>query len=230
MRATDRTRPWWGEERGAAAPGAVLRAAARGLFPPADGGTTVLAQPDARHAGVWAFTAHSVIFLDEDPARVLRTLHEVDAAPLAASMNPFFLAELARRTGRHVDTIDLLTAAPRLPGPPPFPLHPADDSDHPRIASARGRRQDVRAWTTPDSTGVLVLGRGPAGRWEIGLEVAEEARHAGLGRQLALAARHLVPDGDVVWAQQAAGNTRSIRAFQAAGHRPVTAEALLVAD
>ncbi|MGW5393590.1 GNAT family N-acetyltransferase, partial [Streptomyces koyangensis] len=44
-----------------------------------------------------------------------------------------------------------------------------------------------------------------------------------------LAARHLVPDGDVVWAQQAAGNTRSIRAFQAAGHRPVTAEALLVA-
>ncbi|MFC7470954.1 hypothetical protein ACFQVA_30510 [Actinomadura keratinilytica] len=53
----------------AAAPGAVLRAAARGLFPPADGGTTVLAQPDARHAGVWAFTAHSVIFLDEDPAR-----------------------------------------------------------------------------------------------------------------------------------------------------------------
>ncbi|MFD4987183.1 GNAT family N-acetyltransferase [Streptomyces sp. NPDC058374] len=229
MGATEQAEPWWGEERGAAAPGAVLRAAARGVFPPADGGTTVLAQPDTRHAGVWAFTAHSVVFLDEDPAWVLRALHGVDADPLAASMNPFFLAELARRTGRHVETVDLVTAATRLPGPPPLPLRRADDSDHPRVASARKRREEVRAWATEDGAGVLVLGRGPAGRWEIGLEVGEAARHAGLGRQLARSARHLVPDGEAVWAQQAAGNTRSIRAFQAAGHRPVAAEALLVA-
>lgn len=50
-----------------------------------------------------------------------------------------------------------------------------------------------------------------------------------LGRGLATAARHLVPVGEPVWSQQAAGNARSVRAFQAAGFRPVGAEALLIA-
>jgi hypothetical protein len=44
----------------------------------------------------------------------------------------------------------------------------------------------------------------------------------------AVAARHLVPAGQPVWSQQAAGNARSIRAFHAAGFRPVGAEALLL--
>jgi hypothetical protein len=43
-----------------------------------------------------------------------------------------------------------------------------------------------------------------------------------------VAARHLVPDGLPVWSQQAAGNARSIRTFQAAGFRPVGGEALMV--
>jgi hypothetical protein len=67
-----------------------------------------------------------------------------------------------------------------------------------------------------------------AGRWEVAVEVDEPMRHHGLGRDLAIAARQLVPAGEPVWAQQAAGNARSIRAFQAAGYRPVGAEALLV--
>jgi len=54
-------------------------------------------------------------------------------------------------------------------------------------------------------------------------------RHRGLGRALAMAARHLVPDGASVWSQQAAGNARSVRAFQTTGFRPVDAEALLFA-
>lgn len=57
----------------------------------------------------------------------------------------------------------------------------------------------------------------------------EDVRHRGLGRELARAARHLVPDGQPVWSQQATGNARSIRAFQAAGYRPVGAESLLLA-
>ena len=58
---------------------------------------------------------------------------------------------------------------------------------------------------------------------------AARVRHRGLGRALATAARHLVPPGHWVWSQQAAGNARSVRAFQAAGYRPVGAEALLIA-
>ncbi|NGN62857.1 GNAT family N-acetyltransferase, partial [Streptomyces sp. A7024] len=52
---------------------------------------------------------------------------------------------------------------------------------------------------------------------------------AGLGRRLAAAARRLVPDGAPLWAQIAPGNAASVRAFLAAGFRPVGAEALLTA-
>ncbi|MDG4859369.1 GNAT family N-acetyltransferase, partial [Streptomyces sp. T-3] len=67
-----------------------------------------------------------------------------------------------------------------------------------------------------------------AGRWEAAIEVEEAARHQGLGRALAVAARHLVPEGDLVWAQQSPGNARSVRAFQVAGYRPIGSEALLL--
>jgi GNAT superfamily N-acetyltransferase len=75
---------------------------------------------------------------------------------------------------------------------------------------------------------VLILGRGVAGRWETAIEVEPEHQQRGLGRRLAVAARHLVPHGSWIWSQQAAGNARSVRAFQAAGYRPVGAEALMV--
>ncbi len=59
------------------------------------------------------------------------------------------------------------------------------------------------------------------------MEVEEGVRHRGLGRALVAAARRLA--GEPVWARVAAGNARSLRAFQAAGYRPVGSEALLSA-
>ncbi|WP_331766321.1 GNAT family N-acetyltransferase [Embleya sp. NBC_00896] len=206
----------------------ILDAAAGGRFPPPDGTTTVVPQPSRRDAGVVAFTAHSVVFTDEDPAWVRGTLAAIDCDELAATMNPRFLAALLDRTGRSVDTIDLLTVADALPGEPPLELREIADPDHPRVTRARKRRDDVRVWAADG--GVLVLGRGIAGRWETAIEVDQEVRHRGLGRALATAARHLVPDGGPIWSQQATGNARSIRAFQAAGYRPVGAEALLIAS
>jgi GNAT superfamily N-acetyltransferase len=91
---------------------------------------------------------------------------------------------------------------------------------------ARRFRDDVRVWETEG--GVLILGRAVADRWEVAIEVEEAARHRGLGRLLAAAARHLAPGGCPVWAQSAPGNARSVRAFQAAGYRPVGAEILLL--
>ncbi|MEV6680050.1 GNAT family N-acetyltransferase [Streptomyces erythrochromogenes] len=203
----------------------ILDAAAEGRFPPPDGGTTVVPQEHHRDAGVLAFTAHSVVFTDEDPDWVLATLGALDCDALAATMNPRFLAALLDRTGRRTDTIDLLTVAGPLPGGPGLELRETTDPDHPRVRRALRRRHDVRVWSADG--GVLVLGRGVAGRWEAAIEVDEDVRHRGLGRQLALAARHLVPGGLPVWSQQAAGNARSVRAFQAAGYRPVGAEALM---
>lgn len=201
----------------------ILDAAANGDFPPPDGGTTVVPQPSSRDAGVMAFTAHSVVFTDEDPAWVYDTLRALDCDPLAATMNPRFLAALLERTGRVTECVDAVLVGSPLPGEPPLPLKEIADPDHPRITYARERRDDVRAWTAEG--GVLVMGRGVAGRPEVSVEVDERARHRGLGRELVAAARHLVTEP--LWAQVAPGNARSVRAFQAAGYRQVGAEALL---
>ncbi|MGW1883049.1 GNAT family N-acetyltransferase [Streptomyces sp. NPDC001970] len=205
----------------------ILEAAARGEFPPPDGTTTVIPQPNPRDAGVLAFTAHSVVFTDEDPGWIRAALTATAGDPLAASMNPAFLSALMARTGRSMNTIDLLTVAPARAGRPELPLREIQDQAHPRVARALKFRDDVRVWAADG--GVLVLGRGVAGRWEAAVEVELAARGAGLGVELALAARHLVPGGGHVWAQQSPGNARSVRTFQQAGFRPVGSEALLVA-
>ena len=206
----------------------ILDAAAHGHFPPPDGAITVVSQPSHRDAGVITFTGHSVVFTDEDPRWVRTTLASLDCDELAATMNPRFLAAFLNRTGRSTDTIDLLTVATSLPGAPLLELREIANPDHPRVLRARKRRDDVRVWAADG--GVVILGRGVTGRWETAIEVDEEVRHRGLGRALATTARHLVPAGEPVWAQQAAGNARSVRVFQAAGFRPVGAEVLLIAS
>ncbi|MFE7902316.1 GNAT family N-acetyltransferase, partial [Streptomyces sp. NPDC057424] len=186
--------------------GDLLDAAARGVFPPADGGTTILPQPSPRDAGVIAFTAHSVVFTDEDPDWVRQALAGTGCDALAAPMNARFLTALMDGTGRTSDTVDVLLTGTALPGEPRLALTETDSADHPRVVSARRRRDDVRVWTTRG--GVLVLGRGVAGRWEVSVEVGEEARHRGLGRRLVAAARHLA-GGAPVWAQVSPWNARS---------------------
>ncbi|MGW7427346.1 N-acetyltransferase family protein [Streptomyces sp. NPDC054813] len=202
----------------------ILDAAARGVFPPPDGRTTVVPQPSDRDAGVLSFTAHSVVFTDEDPQWVYDTLGAIPCDPLCATMNARFLTALMDRTGREQETIDALLVATPLPGLPDLPLTELTGPDHSRVAYARARRDEVRAWATEG--GVVVLGRGVAGRLEVSVEVDEGVRRRGLGRALVTAARQLA--GEPLWAQVAPGNARSVRAFQAAGWLPVGAEALLL--
>ncbi|RZU13116.1 GNAT family N-acetyltransferase [Streptomyces sp. BK239] len=212
----------------------ILDAAARGVFPPADGGTTVVPQHSARDAGVLCFTAHSVVFTDEDPRWVRETLAALDCDALAATMNPLFLAAFMERTGRACDTVDALLVGPPLTGEPALALKEIEDASHPRVRSARRRRDDVRVWSADG--GMLAMGRGVGGRLEVSVEVNPvdtadtadaDARRRGLGRALVTAARQLA--GEPLWAQIAPGNARSMRAFQAAGYVPVGSEALLLA-
>jgi len=204
----------------------ILAEAAEGRFPPADGQVAVVGPPGARDEGVVAFTAHSVVFTAQDPEWVRAELAATDSDRLAATMNPGFLAALMARTGRRMDTIDLVTVADALTGAPEIALREIEDREHPRVAAALKRRDEVRVWAADG--GLLVLGRGLAGRWEVSVEVDEEARGRGFGPRLAVAARHLVP-GPAVWSQQSPGNARSVRAFQRAGYRPVASEAVLTA-
>jgi RimJ/RimL family protein N-acetyltransferase len=127
--------------------------------------------------------------------------------------------------------VDMLACATALSGPPSARLALSevtvgDGSDHPRVARALRYRDDVRAWQTADAGGVLIIGRGIAGRWETAIEVDLVHRGHGLGTRLARSARQLAPAGATLWAQIAPANAASVRAFLAAGFRPVGAEAL----
>ncbi|MGO8958991.1 MAG: GNAT family N-acetyltransferase [Streptosporangiaceae bacterium] len=204
---------------------AMLDAAATGQFPPADGEVTFLPQPSARDAGVIGFTGHAVVFADADHSWLADLLPDDD---LSAPLSPAFLVALASTTGRAVHNIDMLTCADPLPGLPTLKLRAEARRAHPRIARALRYRDDVSAWRTDG--GVLLLGRGVARRWEVAIEVDPACRDRGLGAQLAMAARHLVPGGAPLWAQIAPGNAASVRAFLAAGFRPIGAEALLALD
>jgi RimJ/RimL family protein N-acetyltransferase len=202
---------------------AVLRAAEDDRFPPADGGLTLLPQPSARDAAVLSFTGHVFVVADVAPQWLAGRLRPGE---LSEAFTPPFLGALAEHLDRRVNAIDLLALAPDPPPLSDLRLTPVTDVDHPRVRRARRYRTQVRVFATPG--GILALGRGLAGRWEVGLEVDEARRGQGLGRTLALAAAGLVPEGRRLWAQIAPGNAASLRAFLAAGYRPVGQEALLV--
>jgi hypothetical protein len=208
----------------------LLANAAIGQFPPADGTVDMVAQPSDRDAGVISLTGYAVIFADTESAWISAQLPVGDlSGPLTGS----FLHALSRRLGRHTRSVDMLACASPLTGPPPADVELTElasgaGAGHPRILRALRYRDDVRAWQADG--GVLLLGRGVAGRCEVAVEVDPGNRERGLGRRLATAARHLVPDGLPVWAQIAPGNAASVRAFFAAGFQPIGAEALLSSE
>jgi GNAT superfamily N-acetyltransferase len=208
----------------------LLDRAAAGKFPPADGSVTVLPQPAERDAGVLGFTAHAVVFADLDPDWITAQLPPDElAAPLSAS----FLHLLGTRLGRSSHSVDMLTCADPLDGSPDPALALTElpaaavrgEAAHPRVIRALRYRDELRVWQTEG--GLISLGRGLAGRVEVSIEVEPDSRGAGLGRRLAMAARHLAPGSSPLWAQIAPGNAASVRAFVSAGFRPVGAEALL---
>lgn len=193
----------------------------RGAFPRADGCIEAV-RPHAGTAVV-GFSAHILIAADVTQQWVDDQLPHGD---LAEPLNPTFLGTLAEYLDLRVNGTDLVTFGHRLGGPAPIELKEVTETSHPRVARARRYRRDLRIYEAEG--GVMVLGRGLAGRWETAFEVDPQWRNRGLGRALAQAARHLIPDGRGVWAQTAPGNAASVRVLLDAGYLPVGAEALLV--
>ena len=197
--------------------GKVLQAAADGEPPAADGAVHVVPRvAGGAVAGIIGFTAHHVVAADVDPDWVRDFL---PPESLSAPMSAPFVAALAERVGGEPGAYDIGLVAPDTAVP--CELREIE-SDHPRVARARRYRQDVRIFEAPG--GVLILGRGFAGRWEVSLEVEPEHRGRGLGRRLVAAAPGLV-DG-TLWAQVSPANIASLRMFLSAGYRPVAAEVL----
>lgn len=210
----------------------LLEQVGRDRPPPADGGFSLLPGPTGTAvAAVLGFTAHHVVAADTDPAWLSSQLTDCE---VTRPLKPDFLAALAehldarpggqdnllvaRGTGAN-DSAPVGIHSPDIavPTQPPWPSHP-------RVERAQRYRTDVRVARMPG--GLVTIGRGLAGRWEISLEVEEIRRGAGIGRRLAESGRALVPFDATLWAQVHPANVASMRAFLAAGYRPVGAEVL----
>jgi GNAT superfamily N-acetyltransferase len=204
----------------------LLQEAARGHFPAADGTVEILPPLDGKVDAVVAFTAHSAVAVDL-PAGDVRA--RLDPDDFGASMSATFLAWISDRLGTPPGVLDNVMVAPaRAPAAAdPIELLPRDDlMEHPRVARATRYRTDLHVYTDPSGAGVLLLGRGLAGRREMAFEVDPDARGRGLGRALALAAPTLVPQGEFLFAQASPGNAASVRTLLAAGYVPIGSEVL----
>jgi hypothetical protein len=176
---------------------------------------------------VVAFSAHSVVAAPLDPAEVLGRLTPGDpGGPVSAP----FLAWLGERLGSPPGMLDLVVVADGLdPAEAPLELVPVTGAAaHARVERARRYRDQVAVYTDIGERGVVILGRGIAGRLEVAVEVGEAHRGQGLGAGLAAAARTLVAPQEPLFAQVTPGNVASVRAFLAAGYRPICSEVLFL--
>lgn len=202
----------------------LLREAAHGRFPDPVGQIDVMGPPSGPVQGVASFTAHSVVAtsIAADEVR-----SQLPGSHFGAPLRIPFLAWLGDRLGRPPGVVCVVLARVGQPSASAVELMRLTKwSTHPRVARALDYRQEVRAYADKDERGVVLLGRGLARRWEIGIELEPDHRARGLGKEIVAAAMAFVPPGEPVFAQIPAGNARSIRTFLSLGFQPIGAEVL----
>jgi hypothetical protein len=201
----------------------MLDACAHGRFPPADGAVDVL-PPDGDGArAVVALTGHAYVLADVDPADLARRMGG-RAGGFGAALMPSVLTWLAG-DDRTIGSTDVVLVAGGG-GQATSPTATARYDDHPRVLRARAHRCGVAVYE--DADGVVIVGRGLVGRTELSVELFDpDASTDRSGRRLITAGLAAVPAGEWCWAQVAAGNARSLRAFLACGFRPIGAEVLI---
>lgn len=193
--------------------------AAEGRFPPAEGQVTVLPPLRGGLECSVAFTGHAVIATRLPEAEVLA------GGPdgYGQSLRPDFLRHLAGPQG-WIDVVNITLVA-RGTGTPRLPAREVND-DHPRIQYALDLRDDVRVYG--DARGFITLAQGLAGRLELSISLTDPTSSGqGAGRSLLHDALTVVPVQAPVFAAVTPGNARSLRAFLAAGFRPIGSEAIL---
>ncbi len=202
--------------------------AAVGQFPHGDFLTTHLPSPTSPADGVFAFFGHHVIASDVDSVFVSEW---TDRDPFALS-DVRFLAALAYRLRTTPGIYDAVYAT--MGGgcsPEDFGLFETQDRSHPRVVRAQIYRDPstLRVYNDETGLGMLVMGRGLAGRLEVAYEVDPLGRGAGLGRRLIAAAQGLAPKDEPVFMQISPGNVWSMKALAAArGWTPIGSEVLFL--
>jgi GNAT superfamily N-acetyltransferase len=197
----------------------LLLAAAGDTFPPVDGQAVFLPPLGPDLQAVVSFTGHAVVATALPPS----DFADLDLDGFGSALHPALLQRLAGRHGQ-VGVIDVTLAAQGAGG---GALPERGDLDgHPRVRHARALREQVRVYG--DERGLVTLGRGLAGRTELSIEIDTEQQGQGHGRSLIRDALGLAAAGCPVFAAVSPGNARSLRAFLAAGFRPIASEVIIV--
>ncbi len=195
----------------------ILESAAAGRFPPVDGLAEVLPRfSESPHECVVEFTGHAYVLSDISQ----QELDELGADGFGGVIQPEVLRGLAGPEG-WVGCHDVLLCHRGLGRADSLPER-TDLDDHYRVRHARVLRREVRVFC--DERGLVTLGRGIADRTEISIEVAQVDRARGFARSLLTDAIGLVDEGAWCFAEVSPGNAASLRAFLAAGWKPIGAE------
>lgn len=196
----------------------VFTNTANGVFPAVDGQIEVVPAPtNLAVEAVVEFTGHALIATDLPEDQVLA--QGFDA--FGGIVSPDALRWLAGPEGE----IGCLDSVLVRHGTGRGGLTVRTDlDDHPRVIAARRRRSNVVVYG--DERGLVTVGRGLAGRWEVSVELLAAMAGEGTGRALIAEAVGHVPDAEPVFASVAPGNAASLRAFLACGFTPIGAEVI----
>jgi hypothetical protein len=170
---------------------------------------------------VLSFTAHHVVAADVPAEAVLA---RVDPGDLKGPLAPGVLAWLAERTGLVAGSLDVVLAWVPERAVPGVAVREVAPGGHPRVDRARRWRRELRVFE--GEGGMVLIGRGVAGRLELSVEVETGRRDRGLARLLVAGALRAASPPEPVFAQVAAANAASLRALQPAGFAAVGAEVL----
>lgn len=198
---------------------AMIRSAAKGRFPPVDGGWRRVPPWREGLEAVVAFTGHAVLAIRPDVPDELLVAHGVGG--FGGAHDPRLVSAVAG-PGSWIDSLDAVLVARGAGGRPVLVDRP-DLADHPRVAFAAAVRDElwVLGRADPACRDVVIVSRGLAGLTELSLEIEPSRRGSGAAAGLVTDALRSVPADDLVVANVSPGNAASLRALLAAGFTPV---------
>lgn len=191
----------------------VLRQAADGRFPEADGGFSRAAPWRPGVEAAVAFTGHAVMVVGDDVGD--ERLAGLGVHGYGGAHDP--RVTLALAGAGQVGVLDVLLLGRGAGGAGTLVERP-DLASSERARHAAQWRDDVRVHGLPNrsTTSLATLSRGIGGLPEIGIDAADAS-----AEELLHGALTLVPSGEVVVASVTPGNARSLRFFLRHGFVPV---------